>query len=275
MKYIWTEEMDSYLKENYMTKSLLQIWSDLGFERETRAEISRRAKVLNLHRPNGRDFNENFFDEWSEEMAYVLGFIFADGNIMYKDKDKYDLCIRLAYRDLETLQSIARVMECKRPPRVYQVTNSKVKKPGNWYCVLTVTSKHCIERLMELGIETNKSNKEMHCDVPDKYFRQFLLGFFDGDGHVMYVNRKVSPYIDADLHSSSREFLEYLQANIPFRMSLKVDNRASRNIPIYRLTITCSNCFNFLTWLYNDQKIKMERKYKVYSDYRQRKGGIR
>ena len=27
------------------------------------------------------EYNDNFFDEWNDKMAYVLGFIYADGNI--------------------------------------------------------------------------------------------------------------------------------------------------------------------------------------------------
>lgn len=36
------------------------------------------------------DLNENFFETWSFDMAYILGYIYADGNM---SKDKYRLRI--------------------------------------------------------------------------------------------------------------------------------------------------------------------------------------
>jgi len=37
--------------------------------------------MLKLSMPMFRNFNKEFFKEWSKEMAYVLGYTFADGAV--------------------------------------------------------------------------------------------------------------------------------------------------------------------------------------------------
>jgi len=37
--------------------------------------------------PIYKEINISFFKKWDPEMAYILGFIFADGNIIYTKRN--------------------------------------------------------------------------------------------------------------------------------------------------------------------------------------------
>ena len=50
------------------------------------------------------ELNEDYFETWSHEMAYILGFISADGSI---NKQKTSLSIELQMRDKKVLEFIS------------------------------------------------------------------------------------------------------------------------------------------------------------------------
>jgi len=54
--------------------------------------------------------DESFFDVWTSEMAYLLGFTYADGNI-YITSLSWDL----QKRDLDILEKIKNILNCTYP----------------------------------------------------------------------------------------------------------------------------------------------------------------
>lgn len=127
--------------------------------------------------------DESFFDAWSEEMAYVLGFMYADG----------DICeyahIRARYVDfsnseLEILKRIKGLLQADHPIQIRQ-------KGGNYkvFYRLRIGSHRLFKRLVELGVTPRKSLTMEFPDVPQAYFGAFMLGYFDGDGCV-YLDKK-------------------------------------------------------------------------------------
>ena len=65
------------------------------------------------------------------------------------------------------------------------------------------------EKLLELriGVTANKSLDMKFPDIPDKYFRHFVRGIFEGDGSVYLDNQTVR----VKLLSGSLEFVKTLQ----------------------------------------------------------------
>ena len=56
-----------------------------GLIRRTQSKARIEAiKKGKFERLEYHDINENFFSEWSPEMAWVLGLLFTDGNILTK-----------------------------------------------------------------------------------------------------------------------------------------------------------------------------------------------
>ena len=59
-------------------------------------------------------YNDQFFKQWSDEMAYVLGLIYTDGNLHIRiDKSGYELGIlSFAQKEKELVIKILNLMEC-------------------------------------------------------------------------------------------------------------------------------------------------------------------
>ena len=74
-------------KREFDTKSYVVKWCEKCkvIRYQERAKDYRRRKLKGQVKPNPctkyRVINEEFFDTWSPEMAWVLGFFFADGNL--------------------------------------------------------------------------------------------------------------------------------------------------------------------------------------------------
>src|SRR5690606_28804290 len=67
--------------------------------------------VSNRRRPATYAVNERFFDEWSREMAYVLGFILTDGCVTRNT-------LIIAQAEIEPLEAIRNLMSSNYPIKV-------------------------------------------------------------------------------------------------------------------------------------------------------------
>src|SRR5208337_4753036 len=86
--------------------------------------IAIRAKRLGVtlqraRKPLTKNVNHHFFDEWSQEMAYVLGYICADGNIQHKKQGGKLISFAVGGEDKDFLQQIANLLDLKLPLRAY------------------------------------------------------------------------------------------------------------------------------------------------------------
>lgn len=114
--------------------------------------------------------NEDFFDAWSPDMAYTLGFITADGCICKEKRS-----VTMASNDPEVLEAIKIMMQSThriRPPK-HDMTFQ-----------FGVFSTKIAQSLIKLGVGPRKSLTVDLPDVPDEFFWDFLRGEIDGDGHI-------------------------------------------------------------------------------------------
>ena len=68
---------------------------------------------------------EDYFTTWSSGMAYVLGFIFADGNIRPKERTRV---LRINNSDYNLLLKIRKLMDSNQPIYVDKRTNTDLEK---------------------------------------------------------------------------------------------------------------------------------------------------
>lgn len=125
--------------------------------------------------PIHKEFNKNFFKEWSPNMAYILGFLFADGNMVKTKRGTHFVAIYTA--DYDLLFSMAESMESDHK------LGERRKKDSVVY-VLQIGSKELFYDLVALGLTPNKARRMKLPDIPEKYIGDFVRGYFDGDGCV-------------------------------------------------------------------------------------------
>jgi len=148
--------------------------------------------------------NLDYFKSWSPKMAYILGFITADGYI--KDDGKsYALMISLSQKDLPLLQFIQSEISPNCPIKLFErkteLNNlSKMAK-------LSISSKEIVKDLGKLQVFGQKSGREKYPNVPKEFIGDYLRGFLDGDGCISNTSNCLSIiYV-----CTNREYLEKLQ----------------------------------------------------------------
>ena len=122
--------------------------------------------------------NECFFDRCSNEMAYVLGYMFADGSLedAHYLRGKY---VRVTSTDLDRITSIKRLLSSEHTI-VKRETDDRRKKRY----MLRIGSHALFDRLNTLGVTPRKSLTMCFPAVPSRFLPSFTRGYFDGDGCV-------------------------------------------------------------------------------------------
>lgn len=155
-----------------------------------------------------------FFQKWSEEMAYVLGFIVADGAVFTNPRGSSYLAFYST--DKEIIEKIRSAMGSNHK------IGERVKSRGHKNLfVLQIGSKKLIAQLKKFGIIQNKSLVVgMPNTIPEQYLGHFVRGYFDGDGCIYHNKHKSKDrknqrwVLSTRFASGSRKLLDGLQERL-------------------------------------------------------------
>lgn len=225
---------------------------------------------------NKRSINENFFKIWSPQMAYILGFIFADGAIedVQKSSRTCYLSISASIKDLPILEQIKSQMSSS-----HQLYSSKAKlltfPGGKEYLskekfTLRIGSKLIYNSLLELGVTPRKSLTILFPKIPTKCLSFFLRGYFDGDGCIYMIKEKYPRLI---FTSGSKEFLEGVAFSLSKTLHIQIKTiyvqTPTNQNPCYRLHYNSKISRQILSFIYDNLEAApyLERKYSIYMQY--------
>ena len=213
--------------------------------------------------------NYNYFDKIdTEEKAYWLGFIFADGNIsrseyIKKDgklkKGVYRIEISLKSDDIHHLEKLKKAINYEK--------NIKISKTSfrSERCRLFFNNKHMWNILNSYGCTPNKS---LNLKFPDiKIFEDnnliihFIRGYIDGDGCISYNNINKTRMSIKIL--GTYDFLYNLQKNLP----LEKDNKINQIENIFELSYNDRRGLYVCSKLYKNANIYLDQKYNRYLEY--------
>jgi hypothetical protein len=121
--------------------------------------------------------NEDFFENIdSEEKAYLLGFIQADGCV-----NDESLIIGLAARDEGHLYKIRNILEANVPIRTYdRIVNGKVFPRSE----IRIYKGKIRKNLNALGILPRKSMTSQPIQIDEELQQHYIRGLVDGDGWI-------------------------------------------------------------------------------------------
>ena len=210
-------------------------------------------KVMNRDSGSLYHLNADFFkDIDSENKAYWLGFIFADGSL-----SKNRLTIRLSANDYSHLLKFKNHIEFEGNIRV-EKRDSNFKKLSK-SCVIEVNSRQFIRNLSKYVPIGKKFNKIRVPNIEDNLIRHFIRGYFDGDGYVVSTRKHIGfcgnqgflsdlseIFLDKSLRDNKEGYISNKNGNYG---ELNYSKRASRNI---------------MEWLYLDSTIYLKRKYDAF-----------
>lgn len=205
-----------------------------------------------------REIDSCFFDEIdSEEKAYVLGLLYADGNVINAYRNKA-FKIKLHIDDRELLIKISNILYGKEVLYEYE---------GNKASTLKISNNKMIKRLVEIGVVPNKTYKDVLIpSIPAELYRHFIRGMFDGDGTVGVYHYNTHFQRHWNIINASKPLLEGIQALLPIKGSIytksyKEGSYIKQTIPCYTLSITgIENCKVLYEYLYYKSTIYLQRK---------------
>jgi hypothetical protein len=185
----WSEDEEKLLRELYPDLNISReaIARQLG---RTWRSIQHRIGQLGIkdtrERNNPCQVRRDYFKVIdSEEKAYWLGFIAADGCV-YIGGRQHTLSIQLQRRDRHWLEKFRDIIA----PGATLTDNA-----GPHSTALTIGSQELVHDLLALGITPRKSNTLEWPKVPEIFVMPFLCGYFDGDGSlVRRKGRKTEQY---------------------------------------------------------------------------------
>jgi hypothetical protein len=195
----------------------------------------------------------NYFRNWSSNMAYILGFITADGNVC---KNKRTLSIDLAAKDIYVLEFI-RSNICPAAKLSYRQSVNSYR--------LRINSTELCNDLCGLGVIPNKTGKEYLPSVPGEFLGDYIRGLFDGDGWVFHRRNS----IECGICSASEIYLNQINVALGNMGKVRPKIKKNRINLLYQLDITKNDSIDkFKNIIYKSNGFCLLRKKdKFYSNY--------
>lgn len=222
-------------------------------------QLLRNRGIKRRSRGNQYYANFNYFSDINtEEQAYLLGFIYADGCLTKKGT----LAITVAKQDVDILLKFKFAMKAKHPIREHVA----VTHVGSFDVVsFDITSPDLASDLKSAGVFQNKTHKITFPHIKRDLVKHFIRGYIDGDGYFT-LDRNNRLTIGIEGTESFLSFLqEILKTELPIPANVKLTDPHGNNIKRLQLTGRIQ-VMTVLEWLYLDANVFLERKYKKFLD---------
>lgn len=205
--------------------------------------------------------NSSYFDTIdTESKAYWLGFICSDGNIVNhrnakngKIKKEYRLKIAIDEGDLEHLEKLKIDIGSN-----HKISFETKKNQQKRIASLSIWDKNIVSKLVNMGLENNKTFSLKPILLNNKLERHFWRGMIDGDGHIEPINNK-SRQSQISLSGNklmTNKFLSFIIEN-----KIETKSKPFKDKSIYRMSF----CGNYIAkkvgiLLYGKSTIFLNRK---------------
>ena len=197
---------------------------------------------------------KNYFENIdTEEKAYWLGFIAADGNIR---KDFHKLRIELNIKDIRHLEKFREALFGNMPIKEWV-------RYKNHSCYIEINSVQMCKDLLKYGITPNKSlSLKIQFDkIPEHLISHLIRGYFDGDGSLNMYEKDGYEHWEISF-IGTKHFLNYIMNFFNKRHTIS----------------TCGNNFRFnfkkgedikdiLDTLYKNATVYLDRKKEKYQEF--------
>ena len=243
---------------------LQEIYPQYGRNRIYRMLKENGVMRNNSEKSRKYTYNKDFFKVIdTEEKAYWLGFIYADGYIVngIKGKNKDSLGITLSNEDKEHIDKFKKSIDSNHPIRIYKT------KYGTNSARIIIQDEELVADLIKLGVLRNKSLilKFPTTDMVDEsLIYHFIRGYFDGDGSFKKKGQKLNGYDFSVL--GTIEFLTELRTYLGVDNEIRKCNK-NNDSNNYHLTFGGNQKVKQVAnMLYGNANIYLDRKYKRYRE---------
>lgn len=250
----WDQTEIQFLKDNYKKLTYLEIAEKLD---RSKTAVDLKINRIGLKKSKYK-YDQNYFEIIdTQEKAYWLGFIYADGCIQENaNTNSCELAIKLQGSDYKHLKKFNKSINGNVNVEVFDsICNLNQKTYSS--SSIRIYSAKMVHDLKEHGLCNNKSFVLQFPEINNELLPHFIRGFFDGDGCICDdISRKL---VKCDFTCASIEFINSLRTLLYANgISSYIYQETDR---IYRLYIRgLLNCDKFLQFIYRDANIFLDRK---------------
>jgi hypothetical protein len=216
--------------------------------------------------------------EMSAELAYILGFLWADGylyehigvskyfskkqnKIIEYQSNYHSIQLDIVKKDMDLIKEVA--YKSGIPwGSCYNRTRNHWQEQTNLSC----SNIDWLNYLKYFDYKEKLCPNKIINSIPENLKKYWFRGISDGDG-CFYIGSEVYQYSIASNYNDNMEYLQSLltNLNIKFKLEKKVSNKGHKHSAI-RLT-SKKACYDFGNYIYSDyelDKIGLPRKYEIY-----------
>lgn len=266
IKKLNDENINTIIQDYQKGKSIRQIERDYNV---TRQSVAKYLEDIGVKTTKGNHYRKykhqyDFFKKINtEEKAYWLGFMFADGYIVdYSNRygeDKFG--ITLHSKDIATLEQFKKSIKSTNP-----ITD--VSSNGRTLHRILMSSQETVNDLISHGCVKQKSLiLQPPVGVPEKLINHFIRGFFDGDGSIFIRKAEFEKHKNWNIPSfdisitSTEDMVKWIADQVGFG---KISKEQRREKTWYYRQSGNQKVKQFCDYIYKDATIFMERKYSLY-----------
>ena len=231
-----------------------------------RATVSKFLEEQNIKKIKGNHYRKYFhdFDFFenidTEEKAYWLGFMFADGYIVNHEnrygEDSFGLT--LAEDSLDSIEKFKKSLHATNP-----ILYDNSKSIGQPLVKIVLTSQKTVNDLIDKGCVKQKSLiLQPPKKVPEKLLSHFIRGFFDGDGSLIKYNYNNYPSYNIEF-TTTYEMAIWLR-DIFGKGDVRKEKR--RDFTWYYSIGGNRQVLDICHYMYDEATIWMNRKYARYQE---------
>lgn len=254
--------VEKYIETPNYLKSITRLSEEFGIGVKTVSKILKDNGVEIYNTSHHTSVNESVFDVIdTEEKAYWLGFMYADGCI-YSKENRIELSLQDS--DVGHLHKFAKFVDSKKDDFVKSYKNYKHGKYDR--CRVSFRSKKVWNALNSKGCVPNKS---LILTFPDdsvftdkSLIRHFIRGYVDGDGCLCITQNKAEFNV-----LGTEEFLTGLMKHLPLERSYPIYKQVKgSNKNTCTFNLWCSTAAQIIHYLYFDSTIYLDRKCEKYNE---------
>ena len=261
------EQLREFSKKIEEGVSLTKLGKDIGVDRNILSREIKKYLSKNTNFSNRKyKLNENYFENIdSHEKAYWLGFIAADGCVYETGSGSKVLSFNLNYRDKNHLDKFLKAINSTA---IIKIIDGAGFGASTKIASLQINSNKMVKDLNNLGIVQRKSLILSKPNIEEKYYYDWIRGYFDGDGSITVELSNGNSQIN---FLGTKEVLNFIQEVLrPEKINKLHQNNLNKNT--FSLTYGGKSLIlQLLDKFYKDPIVYLDRKYekvlKVYSRF--------
>ena len=175
---IINEELKQNIINYYLSKpmTLLEVEQYFNLSHPTISKILKNTPKYSKAKIKNPELKERFFEKIdSEEKAYFLGLLIADGNIFKNNTGRQaSISITLDLKDEYMLLKFKEILQA----------NTNIGHDGRGCGQIAIRSDTMAKDLSQYGVIPRKSLTTYLPNIDDKYMNHLIRGILDGDGSI-------------------------------------------------------------------------------------------